>query len=98
VGSICAGRKRGKIREFFANSRRYRRDLLRLAIASREGGWSRTACPPGALRADRANGIAVETISVALRGRFVSGLSFSSLFLLSVVEEESSEDPEQDAD
>src|SRR5713101_9046975 len=30
-----------KIREFFANSRRCRRDLLWLAVASRGGGWSR---------------------------------------------------------
>jgi len=29
------------------------------------------ACPPGALRADRANGVAVETISVALPRSFV---------------------------
>jgi hypothetical protein len=39
--------------------------------------------------------VAVETISVALPRSFVS---FSSLCLLSVVEEESSEDAEQDAD
>src|ERR1700693_4617394 len=38
---FAPGANAAKIREFFANSRRCRRDLLWLAVASREGGWSR---------------------------------------------------------
>src|SRR6266403_6147396 len=38
---FAPGANAAKIREFFANSRRCRRNLLWLAVASRESGWSR---------------------------------------------------------
>ena len=83
--------RRTQTRPKLANSSRIHEDV---DATSGRG----TGCAPGALRADRANGVAVETISVALPRSFVSDLSFSSLCPLSVIKKESSEEAEQDSD
>jgi len=56
--------RRAQTRQKFANSSRIHEDV---DATSGRG----TGCAPGALRADRANGVAVETISVALPRSFV---------------------------
>ena len=56
--------RRAQTRQKIANSSRIHEDV----DATSGGG---TGCAPGALRADRANDVAVETISVALPRWFV---------------------------
>src|SRR6266403_650528 len=58
---FAPGANAAEIREFFANSRTCRRDLLWLAVASREGGWSRNWLRSG--RPSRGSTRAIMTVS-----------------------------------
>jgi hypothetical protein len=89
---ICEGRKiveldlrRAQSRQKFANSSRIHEDV---DATSGRG----TGCAPRALRADRANGVAVETISVVLPRSVCLRFFVSSLCLRSVIKKEYSEE------